>query len=83
MIINKHVTLRALIGLGLLAGASLSLRADDTVTFQVDLTRYTNSAGAQAATLVDIRGAMNGWSGGWTLINNGANVYTNTFTVTG
>jgi hypothetical protein len=67
----------------LLCGASLTARADDTVTFQVDLTRYTNSAGQQAATLVDVRGAFNSWSGGSTLVNNGANVYTNTFAVTG
>ena len=53
------------------------------VTFQVDLSRYTNSAGQQAATLVDVRGAFNNWSSGWTLINNGANAYTNTFSVSG
>ncbi len=76
-------TLRRLLGAGLLCGAGLAVQADDTVTFQVDLTRYTNSAGAQAATLVDVRGAFNSWGGGWTLLNNGANVYTNTFTVTG
>src|SRR6266481_4583568 len=75
--------LRSLLGVGLLCGASLTARADDTVTFQVDLSRYTNTAGAQAATLVDVRGAFNGWGAGSTLINNGANVYTNTFTVTG
>lgn len=83
MIMKKQNTLRALIGLGLLAGATLAAQADEAVTFQVDLSRYTNSAGAQAATLVDVRGGMNNWSAGWTLINNGANVYTNTFTVTG
>lgn len=53
------------------------------VTFQVDLSRYTNSAGEQAATLVDVRGAFNNWSAGSTLINNGANVYTNTFSISG
>ena len=73
----------ALLGLSLLVGASFAAWADDTVTFQVDLSRYTNSAGAQAATLVDVRGAFNGWAAGSTLINNGANVYTNTITVTG
>src|SRR6266436_5283565 len=75
--------LRSLLGAGLLCGASLTVWADDSVTFQVDLSRYTNTSGAQAATLVDVRGAFNGWGGGSTLINNGANVYTNTFTVTG
>lgn len=76
-------TLRPLLLAGLLIGTGLATRADDTVTFQVDLSRFTNSAGEQAATLVDVRGAMNGWSAGWTLYNNGANVYTNTFVVTG
>lgn len=75
--------LRRLLGAGLLCGAGLAAHADDTVTFQVDLSRYTNSAGAQAATLVDVRGAFNGWGAGSTLINNGANVYTNTFNVVG
>src|ERR1051326_2342531 len=75
--------LRTLLPIGLLCGAGPTVWADDTVKFQVDLTRYTNSSGAQAATLVDVRGAFNGWAGGSTLINNGANVYTNTFTVTG
>ncbi|MBI3851501.1 MAG: hypothetical protein HY298_14680 [Verrucomicrobia bacterium] len=77
--------MRALLGVGLLFGAAHAVLADDTVTFQVDMTRYTNSAGAQAATLVDVRGAFNGWSGGpgATLVNNGANVYTNTFAVVG
>lgn len=83
MIITK--TLRSLLGVGLLFGASLAVRADDTVTFQVDMSNYTNSAGQQAASLVDVRGGFNGWAGGSgaTLINNGANIYTNTFTVTG
>ena len=53
------------------------------ITFQVDLTRYTNSAGQQAATLVDVRGAFNGWGAGSSLVNNGVNVYTNTFAVEG
>ncbi len=75
--------LRRLLGTGLLCASSLAVQADDVVTFQVDLSRYTNSAGAQAATLVDVRGAFNGWGAGSTLINNGANVYTNTFNVTG
>jgi hypothetical protein len=66
---------------GFLCGATL--RADESVTFQVDLSRYTNSAGQQAATLVDVRGAFNSWSSGWSLDNNGANVYTNTYTVVG
>lgn len=72
-----------MLGVSLLYGASLTVRADDTVTFQVDMSRYTNSAGAQAASLVDVRGAFNGWSAGWPLVNNGANIYTNTYTVTG
>lgn len=55
----------------------------ENVTFQVDMSRYTNSLGQQAATLVDVRGAFNGWGAGSTLINNGANVYTNTFAVAG
>jgi hypothetical protein len=76
-------TLRSLLGVGLLFGAGLAVRADDTVTFQVNLSRYTNSAGQQAATLVDVRGAFNGWGGGSSLVNNGANVYTNTFPVVG
>src|SRR5512141_2687093 len=75
--------MRALLGLGLLVAAGSTVRADDTVTFQVDMSRFTNVAGAQVATLVDVRGAFNNWGGGSTLINNGANVYTNTFTVTG
>jgi hypothetical protein len=61
----------------------LAARADESVTFQVDMSRYTNSAGAQVATVVDVRGGFNGWNSGWNLVNNGANVYTNTFTVTG
>lgn len=73
----------ALLGVGLLVGASFAVRADDNVTFQVDLSNYTNSAGAQAATLVDVRGAFNGWAAGSTLINNGANVYTGSFSVAG
>lgn len=80
-------TVRRLLGVGLLFGAGLAVRADDTVTFQVDLSRYTNSAGQQAATLVDVRGGFASplptWGSGMTLINNGANVYTNTFTVPG
>jgi len=74
-----------LLGVSLLAGAGLTAQADDAVTFRVDMSRYTNSSGAQAATLVDVRGAFNGWAGGpgATLVNNGANVYTNTFTVAG
>jgi hypothetical protein len=78
-------TLRSLLGVGLLFGAGFAVRADDTVTFQVDMSRYTNSAGAQAATLVDVRGGFNGWAGGAgaTLHNNTLNVYTNTFVVTG
>ncbi len=83
MSMKTRYALRAWLGVGLLVGASLAVRGDDTVTFQVDLSRYTNSAGAQAAALVDVRGAFNSWSEGWTLFNNGANVYTNTFTVTG
>lgn len=83
---RTHI-LQRLLGVGLLVGASLAAQADDSVTFQVDLSRYTNSAGAQAATLVDVRGAfpspLPSWSPGMTLINNGANVYTNTFTVPG
>src|SRR5216117_2619368 len=80
---TRKTILRSLLGVGLLCGASLTARADDNVTFQVDLTRYTNSAGAQAATLVDVRGGFNGWGAGSTLNNNGANVYTYTFTVAG
>ena len=34
-------TLRSLLGLGLLCATGLAARADDTVTFQVDLSRYT------------------------------------------
>src|SRR6476469_7783398 len=79
----KQVTIRTLLGTGLLLGAGLAVRADDTVTFQVDLSRYTNSAGQQAATLVDVRGAFNNWSAGSSLVNNGANVYTHTFPVAG
>ena len=76
-------TVQTLLGVSLLCGAGLTARADDSVTFQVDMSRYTNSAGAQAASLVDVRGAFNGWGGGSSLVNNGANVYTNTFTVVG
>jgi hypothetical protein len=80
-------TLRTLLGLSLLCGAVLSVRADDIVTFQVDMSSFTNSAGAQMATNVTASGAFNGWSTGasptTTLINNGANVYTNTFIVAG
>ena len=76
-------TMRILLGVSLLCGAGVTARADDTVTFQVDMNRYTNSAGAQAATLVDVRGGFNGWAAGSPLVNNGANVYTNTYTVTG
>lgn len=76
-----------LLGVSLLLGAGFAARADDTITFQVDMSRYTNSAGAQAATLVDVRGnfaAPNpNWSAGLTLVNNGANVYTNTFNIVG
>lgn len=76
-------TLRSLLGVGVLLGVGLALRADEAVTFQVDMSRYTNSAGQQAATLVDVRGAFNSWGGGWSLVNNTLNVYTNTYTVTG
>ncbi len=77
--------MRTLLGVGMLCGAGLAVRADDAVTFQVDMSRYTNSAGQQAATIVDVRGGFNNWSGGSgaTLVNNGANVYTNTFNVVG
>lgn len=75
--------LRRLLGAGLLCGLAATVQAQNNVTFQVDLSRYTNSAGAQAATLVDVRGAFNSWSAGWSLVNNGANVYTNTFDVAG
>lgn len=81
MMIQKN--LRQLLGVALLCGSGWAVQADENVTFQVDLSRYTNSAGQQAATLVDVRGAFNGWAGGSTLINNGANVYTNTFNVVG
>ena len=75
-----------MLGVSLLYGASLTMRADDTVTFQVDMNRYTNSAGAQVATLVEVRGDGIGpgtWGSGNTLVNNGANVYTNTFNCVG
>jgi hypothetical protein len=75
-----------MLGVSLLYGASLTVRADDTVTFQVDMNRFTNSAGVQAATLVEVRGDGIGpgtWGSGNTLVNNGANVYTNTFNCVG
>ena len=76
-------TIKALLGVGLLCGAGLGAKADDVVTFQVDLSRFTNALGGQAASFVDVRGGFNNWSSGWTLVNNGASVYTNTFTVAG
>jgi len=80
---REYVNLRTLLGVSLLCVTGLTVRADEAVTFQVDMSRYTNSAGAQVATVVDVRGGFNGWSGGWNLVNNGSNVYTNTFNVTG
>lgn len=75
--------MRSLIGVSLLCAAGLVARADDQVTFQVDMTRYTNALGTQSATNVEVRGAFNGWGGGWKLVNNGANIYTNTYAVVG
>jgi len=64
---REYVNLRTLLGVSLLCGAGLTAQADEDVTFQVDMNRFTNSAGAQVATVVDVRGAFNSWNGGWSL----------------
>lgn len=75
-----HLNLRHLLSLGALTAAALSLQADQ-VTFNVDMSALTNSAGQPAYTEVRASGAFNGWSQSSILVNNGANVYTNTFEV--
>lgn len=73
-------SIRTLLGLGLLSAASVSARADQ-VTFNVDMSSMTNSAGQPAYTEVRASGAFNGWSQTSILTNNGANIFTNTFEV--
>jgi hypothetical protein len=72
--------IRTLLGLGLLSIAGLNARADQ-VTFNVDMSSMTNSAGQPAYTEVRASGAFNGWSQSSILTNNGANIFTNTFEV--
>jgi len=67
-------------GIGLLVAVSLTVQAD-LVTFNVDMSHMTNSAGLPAYTEVRASGAFNGWSQTSILTNNGANIYTNTFEV--
>lgn len=73
-------SLRTLLGLGLLSAAGLTASADE-VTFNVDMSAITNSAGQPAYTEVHVSGAFNGWSQSSILTNNGANIFTNTFEV--
>lgn len=72
--------IRTLLGLGLLSAVGLTASADQ-VTFNVDMSSMTNSAGQPAYTEVRASGAFNGWSQTSILANNGANIFTNTFEV--
>jgi len=72
--------IRNLVGAGLLSAASLTAQADP-VSFQVDMSGVTNSAGQPAYTEVHASGAFNGWSQSTILTNNGANIFTNTVEV--
>lgn len=72
--------IRILLGLSLLSAASLTAQAD-LVTFQVDMSGVTNSAGLPAYTEVHASGAFNGWSQSTILADSGANIYTNTVDV--
>lgn len=72
--------LRNLLSASLLSLAGLTAQADQ-VTFQVDMSSMTNSAGLPAYTEVRASGAFNGWSQSGILTNNGANIFTNTFEV--
>lgn len=74
-------TMRTLLRFSLLCGACWSVQADQ-VTFNVDMSGVTNSAGQPAYTEVRASGAFNGWSQSSVLTNNGADIYTNTFEVT-
>jgi hypothetical protein len=64
---------------GLVSAASLTTRAD-LVTFNVDMNGITNAAGQPAYSEVRASGAFNNWSHS-VLVNNGGNVFTNTFDV--
>ena len=70
-------SIRSLLGVSLLFGAGVATQADP-VTFNVDMSRMTNSAGLPAYTEVRASGAFNGWSQTTILTNNGANIFTNT-----
>ncbi|HWQ90122.1 MAG TPA: hypothetical protein VN673_00505 [Clostridia bacterium] len=69
-----------LLGPALLCAAVMAAPADQ-VTFNVDMSHMTNSAGSPAYSEVRASGAFNGWSQDSILVNNGANIFTNTFEV--
>jgi hypothetical protein len=73
--------IRTLLGTGLLYAAGLAVRADQ-VTFNVDMSSVTNSAGQPAYSRVNASGAFNGW-GQDQLFLKEPNIYTNTFEVGG
>lgn len=73
-------TTRNIFGVSLIFGAGLAAQADQ-VTFNVDMSALTNSAGQPAYSEVRASGAFNGWNQSGILVNNGANIYTNTFEV--
>lgn len=72
--------IKTVLSIGIFAAAGFGVRADD-VTFNVDMSALTNSAGAPAYTEVRVSGAFNGWSQSSILTNNGSSIYTNTFAV--
>lgn len=75
------ITLRTLLGASLLFGAGLAVQADQ-VTFNVDMSGVTNSAGQPAYTEVRASGAFNGWNNASSvLVHSGGNIYTNTFEI--
>ena len=72
--------MRTLLAVGLCSVGGLVAQADP-VTFNVDMSGVTNSAGLPAYTEVRASGAFNGWSQSSVLTNNGANIFTNTFEI--
>lgn len=78
MRIEKHI--RTLLAAGLCSLTGIAAYADQ-VTFNVNMSALTNSAGAPAYTEVRASGAFNGWSQSGVLVHAGGNIYTNTFEV--
>jgi len=73
--------MRNLLCVSLLFGAGVAAQAD-LVTFNVDMSSITNSAGLPAYTEVRASGEFNGWNNSSSVLSNsGANIYTNTFEV--